>query len=379
MSDGVPVAPPIRQRDEVPPTWPASSGQLRVVHHVLDDDDTDTLVSENSRRVVVSQHESEYEEEQLWERQSLASGMSDVEAAVEVEVEDNAVEVEIEVEAAQSRSAMIRAAFRELDGVDVPAMFARRGVVMQNVPRFLRGAFRNAVRVALDDIKAGWFGNDEMRQERGWKLFLLIPRMLLHRQPRGGTIAREKLVQLFERFSSGHWIELIRNCVVNEEEALKIAQRRSRRQGQDGIVRRVERADQLVHLGELSSARQVLESAELAPGTAETLRARPATPRDPLPEDILGHEPDVEFQLDSDRFKRNVRSAKRGKAGGPSGMTMEHLRVLLDSPRDTQSLFVVSELLARRAVPNSIRDIVRFTALQKPSRRIRVRGIVAGT
>ena len=106
-----------------------------------------------------------------------------------------------------------------------------------------------------------------------------------------------------------------------------------------------------------------MESAELAPRTPETLRllrARPATPRDPLPEDILGHVPDVEFQLDSDRFKRNVRSAKRGAAGGPSGMTMEHLRVLLDSPRDTQSLFVVSELLARGAVPNSIRDIVRI-------------------
>ena len=72
------MAPLIRQRDEMPPTWPASSGQVRVVHHALDDDDTDTLVSENSRGgVVVSPHESENEEEQLWERQSLASGISD--------------------------------------------------------------------------------------------------------------------------------------------------------------------------------------------------------------------------------------------------------------------------------------------------------------
>ena len=47
------------------------------------------------------------------------------EVAVEVEVEESAVEVEIEVEAAQSRSARIRAAFREMDGVDVPAMLAR--------------------------------------------------------------------------------------------------------------------------------------------------------------------------------------------------------------------------------------------------------------
>ena len=37
------------------------------------------------RGVAVSQHESENEEEQLWERHSLASGISDVEVAVEVE------------------------------------------------------------------------------------------------------------------------------------------------------------------------------------------------------------------------------------------------------------------------------------------------------
>ena len=115
----------------------------------------------------------------------------------------------------------------------------------------------------------------------------------------------------------------------------------------------------------------MLESAELVHGTPETLRqlrARPIQPR-PLLDDIVGHVPDVEFQLDPDRFKRNVLSAKRGAAGGPSGMTMEHLRTLLDSPRDTQSLYVVCELFARGAVPNSIRD-------QKPSGG--VRGIVAG-
>ena len=59
----------------------------------------------------------------LVERHSLTSGINNVEAAMEVEVEDRAVEVEIELEAVQSRSARIRA----LDGVDVPAMFARRG------------------------------------------------------------------------------------------------------------------------------------------------------------------------------------------------------------------------------------------------------------
>ena len=84
-----------------------------------------------------------------------------------------------------------------------------------------------------------------MRQERGWKVFSLIPRLSSHRKTCGGTVPREKLVQR-----------------VNEEGALKIARRRSTRQGKDG-------RDQLVHLGELSSARQVLDSAELAKNTRD--------------------------------------------------------------------------------------------------------------
>ena len=161
--------------------------------------------------------------------------------------------------------------------------------------------FRNAVRVALDEIKARWSENDERRQEKGWKLFLLIPRMLLHRKPCGGTIPREMLSSVSGVL--GQWLELIRICALNEEEALKIARRRSRRHGQDESVRRGERADQLVHLGELSSARQVLESGDLAPGTPETLRCCGPDQLDHVihcPADILGHAPDVEFQLDAD-------------------------------------------------------------------------------
>ena len=38
------------------------------------------------------------------------------------------------------------------------------------------------------------------------------------------------------------------------------------------------------------------------------------------------------FHLDDDKFQHNLRTSRRGAAGGPSGMTAEHLRVLLDSP-----------------------------------------------
>ena len=43
---------------------------------------------------------------------------------------------------------------------------------------------------------------------------------------------------------------------------------------------------------------------------------------------------------------KNIRSAKRGVAPGPSGMTFDHLRPILDSPRDTHVLFLVAEIMA---------------------------------
>ena len=63
--------------------------------------------------------------------------------------------------------------------------------------------------------------------------------------------------------------------------------RRRRREVQNQEERRALRAMKFVQMGELSSGRQVLEGAELAPGNRDTLNElnkRPARPRDPIPE-----------------------------------------------------------------------------------------------
>ena len=116
----------------------------------------------------------------------------------------------------------------------------------------------------------------------------------------------------------------------------------------------------------------------MAPGTAETLRAlrnRPATARDDIPElprDLTA------FNLDEDLFNKNVRTARKGVAGGPSGMTHDHLRPLLESPKDLQLFFAVCDFLAKGQVPreavNGIK-LGRMTALRKENGG--VRGIVA--
>ena len=94
--------------------------------------------------------------------------------------------------------------------------------------------------------------------------------------------------------------------------------------------------------------------------------------------EIAGFQSPSLFQLDEKQFGRNLRSARRGVAGGPSGMTCEHLRPLLDEGKAMQLLFKLGENLARAHVPLVAVSMVRsgrLTALSKPDGG--VRGIVS--
>ena len=125
--------------------------------------------------------------------------------------------------------------------------------------------------------------------------------------------------------------------------------------------------------------------AALAPRNQATLDVlrdatrRPSRARDPLPDAVTSHVPVRPFDLDEAQFCRNLRSARRGAAAGPSGMTTEHLRPLLNDPHTTNLFFRVGEKLCRGEVPQSVVRMVRqgrMTALAKPDGG--VRGIVAG-
>ena len=173
---------------------------------------------------------------------------------------------------------------------------------------------------------------------------MLLPRVLLSRKPRGGLISREKLTSRFSLFSRGRWTELIRASEQDAEDASTARCRRLRRRSVD-VERRAARAQMLVQLGELSSGRQALEAAEVAPGTLQTLQAlrdpsrRPRRARETISRELLDFEPATSLELDEGVFSKNLRSARRGAAAGPSGMTTDHSRPLLDNVRDLHLLF----------------------------------------
>ena len=71
----------------------------------------------------------------------------------------------------------IREGLASLDTVDMCHLFSMRAVVMKSPPKFLRGAYRSALRIALREICEGAAQHDQTRQTRGWKLLVLLPRM----------------------------------------------------------------------------------------------------------------------------------------------------------------------------------------------------------
>ena len=239
--------------------------------------------------------------------------------------------------------------------------------------------------MALQGVLRGYELQSDMRITRGWKLFMLRPRLLLFRPRRGGKVSKN-LEERFQMFQDGRWLEPLGISRGTGAQVHQSSVRRRRRQHQDdGIQKRVDRAHNLVQLGELSTARQALEGAHVAPGNLATLRAltnrdrRPPFARLELSQEILHSEPAEPFVLDGDAFLVCLRTARRCAAFGPSGMTADHLFPILESEVDSGMLVQVASRLAVGDIPEEVVDGIRLgrlTALAKSDGG--VRGIVVG-
>ena len=269
----------------------------------------------------------------------------------------------------------------QLDGFHVTEIFERRAHVMRVVPHFMRAAFSSAMKAACEGILSGFSAGDLIHQERAWKFLFLLPRMLLCRPRRGGHVPKKELQQRLAMFNSGNWQELVSHSVLMSEQASQNLVRRGRLHKTDTLEARALRAERFVQLGEISAGRQALESARVAPGTLATLRAltsperRFPVPREPIPPHLASAVPESPFDLDFDRLVSNIRSAKRGAAPGPSGLTTEHLHPILENDSSVTALFRVGVLFSRGHVPPGALEALRLgriTALAKPD------GIVVG-
>ena len=261
------------------------------------------------------------------------------------------------------RAGVRRAAFTSLDEVVLVEEFVERACVMKSVPRFLRGPYRITMRVALEEINTCFCHECCCTAPQEGELL------------RGASCSNDSTSSAEER-GPVSWRQAGHVAVVRR--------RRSRR-GENDLGRRVDRAEALVHMGELSSARQALEGASLAPGSEDTLQAlrdpakRPQEPRTSLPRHFGPSRTWDAVHHGQGPFCTKSRSARRGAAGGPSGMTVKHLQPLLDRPRDLQAFLNAAEKVSRAHIPPAVQEAIRLgrlTALQKANGGVRV--FVAG-
>ena len=142
---------------------------------------------------------------------------------------------------------------------------------MRTVLLSLKGAFRGVLRVAFEEAECARDRNDDNRDTRAWKLFLLLPRMWLSRPFRGGRVPR--IGGAVPEVQRSQWAELIEASASLSTRGSEAAVRRRRRDQGDNVSKRAERALELVQMGELSTGLSVLEGAQIAPGHDGTYKA----------------------------------------------------------------------------------------------------------
>ena len=223
-------------------------------------------------------------------------------------------------------AAAIAAGLASLDAVDLLETFRHRVYTFQHPPRPLQGILAFAFRKGLQAFLSSQ--PNDIQCERGWKFFLLGPRMLLHRPCGNAQVPTADLRRRAASFQAGRWLQLLEEAAqaatLQAQPAATPAGTASH--AEPSTAARCTRAVALAHQGELSAASHALTSDPLADSTLATLQAlrdRPARAVHPIPAAHLT-EPGPGHALSAELFITNLQRA----------CTNAHLRVLLNSEDD---------------------------------------------
>ena len=154
-----------------------------------------------------------------------------------------------------------------LEDVDLAQELNTRIRTTKAVPRCLRDDYLRIMVQCLVAVESSQVAldrgtGDEAACVRAWKLFLLLPRMLLHATKHGGEAGERELRRRIHKFDAADWgslLDLARQTVPSQPARRPITE-----------DSRIERASNLVKLGELSHAARELQAQPLAPGNAAT-------------------------------------------------------------------------------------------------------------
>ena len=105
---------------------------------------------------------------------------------------------------------------------------------------------------------------DLIAECRGWKLFALVPVLLLHKPSGTGSIGRDELAKRADDFVAGRWLELL------QATSHTVPQCHTTLTEEQDELRRVQAAQARMRQGQVSRARHVLTGSALAPRTVRT-------------------------------------------------------------------------------------------------------------
>ena len=99
----------------------------------------------------------------------------------------------------------LHVALATLDDIDLFETLQQK-CFFQTPTQFIRGRVRQALSYALGNINTA---SSEQGQSRAWKLWLLLPRMLLQRPPGVRMLSKDDWRTRIEHFQQGQWIYLL--------------------------------------------------------------------------------------------------------------------------------------------------------------------------
>ena len=286
--------------------------------------------------------------------------------------------------AASQRVDPLADGWQHLQDVNLSTELRQRVFTLRTVPLTIRGDYARIQTQVLAHLRNACYDEGQtnlVERVQAWTLFLLLPRLLLHRTARGGAGGARELRRRVRLFDEGQWNVLLEEC-RREARGARTAQRRSNEEAEEA---RLNAATALAERGELSHAARVLRSTGLAPGTPQTLAElcdntlRPQELQTPLPPEPLQYQPQSPVVLDRTQFAWVLQEARRGLSAGLGGTRNEYLQLCLESETALDLLTDVAEVLARGRVPEPVvaaMAMSQLTALRKPNGR--VRGICAG-
>ena len=247
-----------------------------------------------------------------------------------------------------------RRGLESMDHVDSRIIFVLRVCVMKCVPASMKGSYQNAMRLTLQEA-------DQAHSEDMLGLSSVESVSVVAQDVAAVCSPSQVSLSRLQSFTEGNWSHWLDASVKCAEQASQASRRRRRRQD-DEVAKRADR----VHSFVLSAARQALEGAAVASGTEATRTAstdpakRPPVLGEPFPRHLAEAVLASRFDLDPVLFSQNLRSARRGAAGGPTGMTSEHLRPLLDDLHHMERFWRMGQELARAATPGDVVDAIRL-------------------